>query len=215
MSFQRMLSYIIFATFIFYWLITLFFILPKNPLNLSTPKVRNYFDDNFFQRWSFFAPPPTYNTRLFFIFKDTVSQKERIFEGLTPILKEKSNSTPFNTKYQVLDYTLSTSIIYIEENIKFTHDLYYDPEVNMSLNIDDSILNKRIIAQIENSSSFETLKRYAKKVAIQNGIVVEENICQIQILKSRIPKFVDKDQIITKEDISTTFISSQFKFSPT
>ena len=66
----------------------------------------------------------------------------------------------------------------------------------------DTSVNERIINDIEKTSDFKTLMKYAVKIAAENGINKNEVSCQIIITKVYIPQFVDRKLQKGKEEIS-------------
>src|SRR5665213_3955688 len=52
-----------------YWLVTLLYVSPNNPIRVQFLPQLAFFERFFFQRWEFFAPPPMYNERIYFIFE--------------------------------------------------------------------------------------------------------------------------------------------------
>ncbi len=196
---------ILFLLFCAYWLITLFFILPKNPLNLSVQKERDYFQANFFQRWSFFAPPPNYNQRVYFVYENKLTLKKDIFEIIKPILDKKHSTAPFNFYYQILDYVIASSLINIDGNVKLLQDVF-NHENSKVLNkklLSDSVITQKLVSDIEKTTDFVTLSNYAKKIATENNLDIKNTSYQIQISKITMPQFVDRYlPAANKEEIS-------------
>lgn len=195
---------IILLVFCSYWLITIFFIFPKNPLNLSVQKERDYFQSNFFQRWSFFAPPPNYNQRVYFVYENKFTKKKDIFEIIKPILDKKHKTAPFNFYYQTLDYILASSLINIDGNIRLLQDVinHENLKATGTVKLSDSMITQKLVSDIEKTADFITLIKYAQKIAKENNIDIYSVSYQIQISKISMPQFVDRNTTLGKEEIS-------------
>lgn len=192
----------LFFLFCCYWLVTIFFVVPSNPLNISADNGREIFNTHFFQRWSFFAPPPTYNQRVYIVFKNKSTKSKEVFEVIAPIVNAKHDKAPFNEYYQKLDYILASSLINIEGNIKLLHDVFASKSMQSLLKSKDTSIDERIIYDIEKTSDFRTLVKYAGKIADENRINKNEVSCQIIITKVFIPQFIDRKSHKGKEEIS-------------
>ncbi|WP_212005183.1 hypothetical protein [Chitinophaga sp. HK235] len=175
-----------------YWIITLFFIFPPNPLNISLDNMNNQFQSVFFQRWAFFAPPPKYNSRIYIVFIEKATSNKSVFEVLEPILRKKHNNAPFNTSAQIMDYIFASSLIGIDDKLKTMQDAYKGKEFQTRHNLSDSLITDRIITQIENSTDFITLRNYALKIASEQNINIEKTSYQIQITRINLAQFVDR-----------------------
>lgn len=191
-----------FALFCCYWLATIFFVAPPNPLNISADHGREIFNTHFFQRWSFFAPPPTYNQRVYIVFKSKSTKRKDVFEIIAPIVNAKHHKAPFNEYYQKMDYILASSLINIEGNVKLLHDVFANKSMQLHLKGKDTSVKDRIVSDIEKTSDFRTLVKYAEKIAEENRINRTDVRCQIIITKVYIPQFVDRRLQKGKEEIS-------------
>jgi len=192
----------LFLLFCAYWLTTIFFVAPSNPLNISADNGREIFNTHFFQRWSFFAPPPTYNQRVYIVFKNKSTKSKDVFEVLAPIVNAKHDHAPFNEYHQKMDYILASSLINIEGNVKLLHDVFANKSMQSLFSGKDTTVDERIIYDIEKTSDFKTLIKYAWKIAAENGINKNDVSCQIIITKVYIPQFVDRKLQKGKEEIS-------------
>lgn len=66
---KKISLYLAVFVFTFYWFITLTFVSPKNYITIKLYEEEQFFNTFFFQKWSFFAPPPKHNDRLYFEFE--------------------------------------------------------------------------------------------------------------------------------------------------
>ncbi|WP_298737793.1 hypothetical protein [uncultured Chitinophaga sp.] len=192
----------VFLLFCTYWLATIFFVAPANPLNISADIGREIFNTHFYQRWSFFAPPPTYNQRVYIIFKNTTTKHKDVFEAIAPIVLAKHEKAPFNEYYQKMDYILASSLINIEGNVKLLHDVFASKSMQSLFKEKDTSVKERIVNDIEKTSDFRTLIKYARKIADENGINKNDVSCQVIITKVYIPQFVDRKLQKGKEEIA-------------
>ncbi len=199
----------LFSLFCCYWLATIFFVAPPNPLNISADNARELFNTHFFQRWSFFAPPPTYNQRVYIVFRNKRTKGKEVFEIIAPIVSAKHQKAPFNEYYQKMDYILASSLINIEGNVKLLHDVFASKSMQSQFRGMDTSIKERIVHDIEKTSDFRTLVKYAGKIARENRIDKNDVSCQIIITKVHIPQFVDRRLKKGKEEIS--FSSHPFK----
>ena len=81
--FNRIIAVMSIAAFSAYWGATFFFTMPDNYLKIKALAYDKVFQSIFYQQWSFFAPPPTYNDFLYFEFADTLSGEVQTFEVLS------------------------------------------------------------------------------------------------------------------------------------
>ncbi|CAA7386119.1 DUF5819 family protein [Chryseobacterium fistulae] len=202
--------FITFCLFIAYWSLTLFFTFPENPMNVRDLKYRQYFEAHFYQNWSFFAPPATFNERLYFsyIYNDPITntKKVRTFETLVPITQEKKKKAPFNRKQDVLDYVICGSVHEVQNKIKEVYDIIKVEEKRNQKSSSIEEKNKKVIEEIEKTESFHNLQNYAKIVAEKNGIPKNDTQYKITITNIDIPKYVNKSSQTKREE--KTVISS-------
>ncbi|CAA7197270.1 hypothetical protein [Chryseobacterium potabilaquae] len=196
--------YITCFIFITYWSITLFFTFPENPINVKNLKVRQCFDNFFYQQWSFFAPPATFNDRLYFsyIYHDPITnnKKVRTFEALATITKEKREKAPFNKTQDVLDYIISGSVHDTQNNVKEIYDMINAQDKRTGATTPSDEKSKKVIEVIEKTESFSNLLNYAKIIAKNNRIPENNTECKITITNLAIPKFVNKNSLDKKEE---------------
>lgn len=209
---KNIVTYIIFCFFVIYWSTTFFFTFPENPLNVKSIQLRRVFDSYFYQQWSFFAPPATFNERLYFSYfyhdPATKTQKIRTFEILDPITKEKRKHTPFNKPQDVLDYVISGSVTDIQNNLKEAYDMIKveDKENKKVSNQEEK--TKKVLGIIEKTESFYNLLNYAKVVAKNNNVPTNDTKYKIIITNVAIPKFLYKNTLNKKEE--NVILSSNF-----
>ncbi len=181
-----------FLIFIAYWAITLFFVFPKNPLNLSADKGKDFFQAHFFQTWSFFAPPPNYNERVYVVLTGKKDSAVDVIELLEPLLREKHRRAPFNSYHQAVDYVLNSSLIGMETNIRTMYNILNYEKKTSQAPITDSAAKELVISKVEKSSDFMTIANYARKVLLEKKIDPASVTYQIKIVRHYTPQFADR-----------------------
>ena len=189
---KKTICYLMFFT---YWGFTFLFIFPNNPIKAKLKK--SMFDFNLFfrQTWSFFAPPPKSNSRLYYSFFDKNKDEIKSFEIMEPLLYEKRKKAPFNTEEEILDYMLSGVINNIYGMIQTQRgklQLEYRNLNNFEL---EQIAKDSIVNNLEKIKPFKTLIKYSSIVA-KNNLTSEQykNIKYLKIIisEAQIPKFIDR-----------------------
>lgn len=164
------------------------------------------FENFFFQRWSFFAPPPQSNNRLYYVFQNKYSGKEKAYEVLAPIFDKKRKTAPFNSKEEALDYILSGSATNITDAIRELTDI-------SKMDFPDStemyhILSaqKKINDQGLDYLPVRTLYNYAIIMAKKDSINFEGTSIKIITTQVQMPKFKDRHKLL-----STTYKGKEEK----
>lgn len=208
---KKIIFNFILTVFITYWICTLIYVSPKNYIKISLLEEEQVFNTFFFQKWGFFAPPPSYNDRLYFIFESKKdSTKTFSLEAIKNLQDRKSRKAPFNSSEDVLDYILSSTIHSITDGLyAVNQSIDYEEEVSDSTS---SKLKKydRIIRgkdYVQTTANFQTLKQYgvflAKKNNVQN---IEDFNLIIEIVQIDMPKFADRHKLGEKENITENLI---------
>jgi hypothetical protein len=200
---------IILGFFILYWGITIFFNLPDNYLKIKSAKGNAYFQFFLFQRWGFFAPPPTFNDRLYFIYKSKGNSKSKIIEVLEDLYKQKSSRAPFNSKENIMDYLLSNSINSLCDDIVELENYKRYAVLTKQLKKDTTIISL-IQERMEGSPQFNTLVNYGLTIAKHDKELSVKDSISFIITRIYIPVFVDRfmDSIRKEEFVF------QSKFKP-
>ncbi len=190
---MRKLIFIRNILLITYFLPTFIYNLPKNPIKIYNPIFSNFFDVFLQQRWDFFAPPPQANNKLYFSYFDKKFNKIGTFEVLSPIVKTKKQTLPFNTKAETLDYIINGQIndilfSIVDKNNELKYKLKENEE---SENF--KLARLEVLKNLNNSTSFKTLINFSKIVKKQN-IKKQEDVkyFKIIIMEEKINKFVDR-----------------------
>lgn len=194
---KKIYKYLIFSCFGMYWLATFFIVLPNNPIKASYKRQVMDFGLLFDQRWSFFAPPPKTNTRLYYTFSDEKDSISKTFEVMKPLLDDKRKKAPFNSRVEIVDYILNGSIIHI-------YDLVIDQREKLQLQYKDStkmvielMARDSVIKRMKDIHAFKTLIEYSKIVSRKNLAKEEVNklgYLKIALTEINIPKFIDRNK---------------------
>jgi hypothetical protein len=190
----------LFFLFSMYWGCTILFNIPNNFINISLTKQSEKFNTFFFQKWSFFAPPPKFNDRLYYTFysnTDTLT-----FEVLEPLNLKKQKNAPFNWNEDLLDYVLSNSVSAISDEVVEINQIIKNDTSKFS-KMTDSTKSNYLIKQIQKIYCFRTLRNYSHFVAKKNKLNVSNYKVQLQISRKYIPNFSERHniQIVNKEEI--------------
>jgi hypothetical protein len=165
-----------------------------------------------FQKWSFFAPPPTYNTKLYYVFTNS-NGIEKSYDALSIILNQKKKKAPFNTKEEYLDYVLSGSVINIM-NIQSEYIDYFKstmPDSTDQFQINSAMT--KIHEEYEENYSYQTLEKYGHYVKAKN--LPTDTILEFKFIIAGlfIPKF--HDRFSQKSEEKMFFKSMNFKYKQT
>lgn len=189
---KRTTCLFLFCFIFLYFVVTLFFVLPDNSLNIEMNKQFKVFDLHFFQRWAFFAPPATYNENLRISFYS--ENQVETFDILRPLLVDKQAKTPFNREFEIIDYLMSNTIAGIQDNVKYNNDLINFRYNKAKKKISNDMKTKLIVDAVEKSNDFLTLKKYANIVAKKNLLPLKNLKFQIYISKTDMPQFADREK---------------------
>ncbi|GAA5041462.1 hypothetical protein GCM10011506_43170 [Marivirga lumbricoides] len=193
----------ILGAFIFYWVTTIFFNLPDNYIKLQFIGSEKIFNSSLFQKWSFFAPPPKHNDRLYYSFhsKDSSNTDTIVLEVVKPIIELKRKEAPFNARYEVMDYILNNSMIQL-------NDFLVDQRKRIEFNYPDSTEKEFIQPLMEFTwnnrdylKAIQTLANYGEIVAVKNNIDLNKYHYKFYIVNESIKSFSDrsqKDAVISK-----------------
>lgn len=167
------------AVFGFYALTTLLYVSPSNPLRIHFDAELTVFEKLGYQKWTFFAPPPTGNNRLYFAFSPQSGDGETV-EVLEGIYARKRQDNPYNIKAQVVDYAVSGHARQISDRIR---EIYRYRKVHELFDGDPAFLDDLAVRSLrpetEYGDNVRVLLRYASMVAAQRGIELDGLKCQM------------------------------------
>lgn len=169
--------------------------MPENHINLTYYKQGLVFNNLLSQKWSFFAPPPNYNDRIYFIFHSKRDTSLKIFEIIEPLNLAKQKNAPFNGDEDVLDYVLSNSINGLDEGINEVQD-YFNSEKEDGIIKADSLIERITVETVQKSFDFQTLKNYSKFVAKKIKSTQKITIYKLELQKNTFPNFMNAIMIV-------------------
>ncbi len=184
--FRRILKISLILGFFVYWIFTLIYVMPANYIRIKAEPVNNLFTHYFSQRWTFFAPPPKHNYRLYYIYE--TEGKNLTIEVTKAITETKRKNAPFNTDDEIVDYVIYGCIDGIQKQLATLQKELGDGNLNKN----DTELNKKIETLIMPRLEYQTLTNYAKSVVLKNQIKCDSCIARFLITAISIPKFSDR-----------------------
>lgn len=193
----------IYLIFSFYWISTIFFTLPENYLQIKAMDYSKVFNTFFFQRWSFFAPPPQSNDRIYYEFKNDKGEKKTL-EILKPLSIKRKNQFIFNSDVSVIDYVLSNSLTSITDYLREDYKKYkFEKCKNIT---DESICNEQFIndysVKLHDLEEIKTLVNYGIITGKKNLDLNKYSKFKIIATNIEIPKFVNRfSKKKTKENL--------------
>lgn len=193
----------VFFLFIFltYWFSTALYVMPSNYIRIKAEPLIILFDIFLQQKWSFFAPPPKFNFRLYYDFEWDNGKKT--LEVIKPIAEEKKRNAPFNSNEEIIDYVLNSSVIGIQNQIvKYRNDL----EVNTR---DTLNINNRVLAYLYKLPEYQTLLQYSKIVFTKNKIESGQCILRFYATSIPIPKFSERNNKVQSEQMEGLIFKSK------
>lgn len=210
-------SYLTIFIFAAYWFITLIFVSPHNFIKISLVEGEEMFNMLLFQQWGFFAPPPKYNDRLYYTFKNKKDSSDiKVFEVIEPLQRIKSANAPFNSSENILDYVLSSTINSVSDGIFAINEVMdYQKEIDSTVKVTDSIRFDKNKAYTQSTGNFQTLKNYSYLVADRNNINLKDYSIKIDIAQVRMPKFADRNASDSLNVLTESIIFSSDEFTHT
>jgi hypothetical protein len=201
--FQSVIGVLLLLVTTCYVLITLLYVSPSNPLRIAFDSALRDFETWGFQKWTFFAPPPTGNDRLYFAFSPREGSGST-YEVLEDIYRRKQEDHPFNERTEVVDYVVSGTASQITD---LMNEVNRYKEVHVLLGGDPEYLRDvalRALNPDESAGEFaRILLRYAAVIADREGIDREGLKCQIAFVNVPIRPFTERynEDFPTKEEL--------------
>lgn len=198
-----------FSTLVFlaYWGITCLFNFPESSIVIGE-NYRGYkaFNAILYQRWNFFAPPPTYNLRMHYIFTtpNTLHDVE-VFKNINQKVQEKYLT---NDMYANISWMLFSNTDAVINFMAKYQRLLMDRE---KCNTSDSLCTGKqyMVARDEaqKSMSMNLILNHAKKLAKQLKLDPDYKL-RIIISTVDIPKYNERNKKRIKDKENRIFVSS-------
>ncbi|MFC0320743.1 hypothetical protein [Olivibacter oleidegradans] len=208
-----MLKKVIIILFASYWLLTLMYNIPNNPIKIEYGKFFYKFGIFFNQRWSFFAPPPKMNNRLYYSFYDDQKKEIGTFEVLEALSTSKKAKLPFNTEEEALDYILNGAINQLYQLVIRQREQLEVSETDHIKTIEEleKVARDSLLTNIHNIKEFKTLVNFSdyvlkNKIGSVNSLKTA-SFLKISISEVDIPKFYLRKSVNSAEKI---FLESDF-----
>jgi hypothetical protein len=195
------LIYLVFCT---YWLSTIFFTFPENYLQIKAIKYEKIFSLFLYQRWSFFAPPPKTNDRLYFqyisIKKDTLQ-----LEVLKPLAEKRKQEFLFNSDRSVIDYVLANNIYALSDYLREGYNNYKFEKCGNNISEKDcnSMFLKEFYPKFHEYPELKSLLNYGILISNNNKLIVECEKIKIISTTVNIKKFNERytKKVNTEENL--------------
>lgn len=190
----RMTLFAIFAFIIigFYVSITLLYVTPNNPIRILANEKLELFEKWGYQRWTFFAPPPTSVDRLYFAFSPR-SGSGKTIEVLEGIYARKQFNHPFNFRAQALDYAISGTASSVSDAIR---EIGRYRKVHEIFGGDPEYLNDLALRTLDpddpSGRQIRVLLRFAAMIAKEQNLTLNELKCQIALTRVPLPPFSER-----------------------
>ncbi|PSL47550.1 hypothetical protein CLV51_102407 [Chitinophaga niastensis] len=211
---MKYLRPVIFVTFIAYFAMTFVFTMPDNFIYLKLYPQSQTFQFWLFQRWGFFAPPPDFDERLYYEFRNKQTKQVKVVEVLENITTQKQKKAPFNWHEEILDYVISGNVSGISDMSSELHEnLTYQHKLKNKTGL-DSTGELSIKKYIQGSAAFVTLSNYGSLVAKENEIDTANNDVRLIMTRIMLPRFSERNNINTtprKEE--AVFMSDYLSFN--
>lgn len=175
----------------------MFFTMPNNYTQIKAYNYKRVFSTFFYQQWSFFAPPPTFNDKLYYEFVG--SEDTLIIEAITPLLKAKKNKFLANDNENIIEYILSNTITAVSDKFREDYKLYkYEYCDNMNDDECASSFSKQKNEKMKNAEML-TLRNYGNIVYSK----IDKQYSKFRILYTTTPikKFASSDEQETEETL--------------
>ncbi|MEN7546291.1 hypothetical protein AAG747_00135 [Rapidithrix thailandica] len=175
-----------------YWGITVFFTIPENYLQIKAIRLGKVFSTMFYQRWSFFAPPPQHNDRLYYQFI-THNHDTLLYEVLQPVQKLRKKQYLANNDISIIDYVLSNSLNNISDqirenfgNYKYLHCEGMDEDACFSMFLEG------FEKEMYEMNEINTLKNYGIRL---NHSKSDRHFYKFKVIYATVPvaKFADRN----------------------
>jgi len=146
-----------------------------------------------YQRWSFFAPPPKTNERLYFeyvtIKKDTV-----LLEVLKPLSKKRKEEFLLNSDRSVIDYVLANNIYTLSDYLRENYNNYKFEKCNKS--IPDTLCNtmflKEFYPKFHEYPELKSLLNYGLLIKNKNKSTIDSEKIKLISTNVEVKKFNDR-----------------------
>ncbi|WP_116108314.1 hypothetical protein [Lewinella sp. IMCC34191] len=185
-----------FLFFALYWSVTVFFNMPDNYLKIQFAGTERFFTTFLYQRWSFFAPPPTASSRLYYDFASADTTEVLSTEVLQPLQEQRRREFILNDHASHRDDILSGSINSFTDRL-VDQFAYFKFDQCTSGEADPECHRKFMLDQeLHETEQIQALVNYGKMIAQARGDSFTEQypLLRITISEAPVPKFADRNR---------------------
>ncbi|WP_340203484.1 hypothetical protein [Ascidiimonas sp. W6] len=191
------------AIFIAYWLLTFIYAGPSNYIKISLQEPLSVFGKLLYQKWTFFAPPPQSNHRLYYSFYTKDSTQIASYEALEFLSQQKKENVPFNTKEEAVDYMVNGSLTGIINAIVSQREFYEQKYPDSSSMYNNALAKSKIIEISNQVSAHKVLVDYGRIIArknMDNQKIKQIHYVMFSIREIKLPKFVNREMLTKPSD---------------
>jgi hypothetical protein len=175
--------------FITYWLATIAYVAPNNYIKAQFAGVFRAVDPVLFQRWEFFAPPPTFNSTVYAIAHLQNPEETITWDLTSEVRRLKGRHAPFNATEDAIDYVLSSAAIDIAEQMRqhVGHEKKTHPEAKQEVWVNEALTKMRESEPY--SRSIMAIRNYAAATVAKSVPTDRPGTMRLVITSVDIPKF--------------------------
>ena len=159
-----------------------------------------WFSTFFYQNWSFFAPPPQSNDRIYYHYY-TADGRMMSYEAMEALQEERKRQFLFNDDLSTLDNILSNCVIGLN---KFNAENYDIHKLEACNGISDAECYQcyldASIEDLRDLPELQTLSNYGKIIQQKNRIPSDYVHYSITITNKKTPKFADRHKAVSDEE---------------
>jgi hypothetical protein len=153
------------------------------------------------------APPPTFNERLYFTYKNSRDTSTVVLEVFEKLYAEKARKVPFNNKEDILDYLLSNSLnSFTEEINEMKQYNQYLLQVKKDTIGTDTLI--KMLDDVELSPNFKTLLNYGK-LLVKTELNNDPDSVKVTVGRIYMKRFADRHKTDSAK-IQEIFFQSNF-----
>lgn len=177
------------AIFAGYWCLTVVYVSPNNYIRARLKPLVDFFESGFYQKWEFFAPPPTFNLRVYAV--AVLADNDELFtlDLMSEMIRRKKERAPFNGPEDALDYVLFGAIVTITDAVReaFLQAKTNNPEKSDSEWMD--MAKAKLHGYDDVDPAVRALRNYATSALKQHVEIRRVKTFRLRITRIMIPKF--------------------------
>jgi len=209
---MRTIKYFLLIIFAFWWGLNFYFSFPKSSLPiLYAHTLYQNWDNVFYQRWGFFAPPPKFDNRLYYVYANTKDTADIfVYEVFEKLNKRKNQKYLYNDNLINLDYLLHNLSSPIGELLREDFEIYKHQKFCDSITNEtecyQSFINQSK-SEIYQLSQIRTLLKHSALIARKQGL--DDHKVRLIFGAKDLPRFYQRyqDSIVREDNV---FFSSDY-----